>query len=63
MARHSHLLRLTPIAAAAWLAAAPALAQNAASAPAPAASAATTQQLAPVTVVGRATPAATIAGW
>ena len=62
MARTSHL-RLTPIAAAAWLAAAPALAQTAPNAPAPAASAAATQQLAPVTVVGRATPAATIAGW
>ena len=63
MARHSHLIRLTPIAAAAWLAALPALAQTAPSAPAAAASAPAAQQLAPVTVTGRATPPATIAGW
>lgn len=67
MARQSNALRalrFTPIAAAAWLAALPAFAQTAPSAPAPAASAAApTQQLAPVTVVGRGTPAATIAGW
>jgi len=66
MARIPHLrtlhLRLTPIAAAAWLAL-PAFAQTAPTPAAPAASAAPTQQLAPVTVVGRATPAATIAGW
>jgi len=62
MARTSRL-RLTPIAAAAWLAALPAIAQTVPSAPAAAASAAPAQQLAPVTVVGRATPAATIAGW
>jgi iron complex outermembrane receptor protein len=63
MARHSHTFRFTPIAAAVWLAALPAFAQTAPSPPAAAASAAPTQQLAPVTVVGRATPAATIAGW
>jgi iron complex outermembrane receptor protein len=68
MARQSNTLRafrFTPIAAA-WLAALPAVAQTAPSAgPSPAAPAASapTQQLAPVTVVGRATPAATIAGW
>lgn len=62
MARTSRL-RLTPIAAAAWLAALPAFAQTVPSAPAAAASAAPAQQLAPVTVLGRATPAATIAGW
>ena len=60
MARTS-LFRSTPIAAA-WLACVPALAQTVPSAPAAAASA-PAQQLAPVTVVGRATPAATIAGW
>ncbi len=62
MAHRSHL-RFTPIAAAAWLAALPAFAQTLPSAPAPAASAAPAQQLGPVTVVGRGTPAATIAGW
>ena len=65
MARTSHL-RFTPIAAAAWLAAvpvAPAFAQTALSAPAAAASAAPTQQLAPVTVTGRIAPPPTIAGW
>ncbi len=61
MARMS-LFRFTPLAAAAWLACVPALAQTAPSAPAAAASA-PAQQLAPVTVVGRAAPAATIAGW
>jgi len=74
MARISHLRshlrsyprahsRFTPIAFAASLASLPAIAQTAADAPSSAASAAPTQQLAPVTVTGRATPAATISGW
>ena len=55
--------RVTPIAAAAWLAASSAAAQTAAPTPASAAASAPAQQLAPVTVTGRAAPPATIAGW
>ncbi|HKX42366.1 MAG TPA: TonB-dependent receptor plug domain-containing protein, partial [Burkholderiaceae bacterium] len=55
---------MTPIAAAAWLAAASAAAQTATPvAPAASAASAPAQQLAPVTITGRATPPATIAGW